>query len=551
MAGSIEFLSAAQDIARVNYSVPLPGSHQGKRLVRLDLGLAATDWAESELTGGTTPALAAGIHQDQSGKITIDPGAATTFLRKKLTRLGYPAADIDTALAALPDEIEGTNPPQPQPGLAPDTPLPNPPKPGGLDGLAKRFVSAALEGLVLSPLPGPGGSDVTETVPVESEPDPQLFLVEKVAISSFLGDYGMGKTVKTFTLLPGESTTIRVKTWQSTKQSRKESSSIIDSHETEAKERFETTVQNETTDKSTKSKEEKWSVEAEASATWGWGSASVKGSASGEYQSGREQFAKQVSSAVGEHAKTASSKRELSVTSESEVSVEEGSEEVIERTITNVNVRRVLNFVFRELNQEYHTHLHLTDIHVAYTNGMDGVWREVPISGLRGLLAELVKEGNGKRDEIARQIVKFASVVFDGHDEPVRTLELVTYDPVQDTFAISPLVKDADGLPDAPTENQFYRFKKGNLAQDLVPGVLLSTQNIVMRTDSVIVEALLGESDALDAFAMEIQGAAATEKTLANQRESLIQDTLAEILDPEQRATLAAALFAPHVSEPS
>lgn len=539
MAGSIQFDTSTPDIARVNYSVPLPGSHQGKRLVRLDLDLVKDDWEDSVFSDGTTPATAAGIEQDTAGNITIDPDVAATFLRKKLTRLGYPATSIGTALEALPEIIEGTEPAPP--GLAPDTPLPPPPSP--LDDLVRRFVSAANEGQVLSPVPGPGGVDTTESVPVDAKPEPQLFLIEKVAISSFLGDYGMGKVVKTFTLLPGESTTIRIKTWRSTKQSRKDSSSIIDSQEQEAKERFETTVQSETTDKTTKAQEEKWSVEAEASATWGWGSASVKGSASGAYQSGREQFAKQVSSAVGEDARSASSKRELSVTSESEVSLEEGAEEVIERTISNVNVRRVLSFVFRELNQEYMTYLHLTDILVAYSNGMDGVWRQVPLSGLRGLLAEVLKDQNGKREEIAREILKFASVAFDANDEPVQTLELITYEKTDDSFTVGPVPKDPVGMPEPPTEGQFYRFKRGQLGQDLVDGVLLSSQKIVMRTDSVIVEALLGEADALDAFAMEIQAAAATEKTLQNQREVLIQETLAAIQDPEARAELAAKLF--------
>ena len=53
----------------------------------------------------------------------------------------------------------------------------------------------------------------------------------------------------------------------------------------------------------------------------------------------------------------------------------------------------------------------------------------------------------------------------------------------------------------------------------------------------------MGESDALDAFAMEIQAAAATEKSLQNQREILLQDTLAAVQDPEVRAELAAKLF--------
>ncbi|HMQ04089.1 MAG TPA: hypothetical protein PKD26_09250 [Pyrinomonadaceae bacterium] len=303
-------------------------------------------------------------------------------------------------------------------------------------------------------------------------------------------------------------------------------------------------MQKETTDKSTQSKERKWAAEAEAKAKWGWGSASVKGSASGSYQSGREQFAKQVSSAVSEHAKTASAKRELSVTSESETTRESGNETVIERSIVNVNVRRVLNFVFRELNQEYTTRLHLTDILVGFTNGLDNTWREVPISGLRQLLAGVLAEE--KVDDVARKILKFAAVVFDEGDKPQKVLQKISYDVITDDFNVSEVSFDADGLPPAPTDNEFYRFKKGKIGeQKEVDGVLLSTQLIVMRTDSVIVEALLGEADALDEFAMEVQQAAATEKTLLNEREKLLQETLAAIGDPVTRAELAAKLWGP------
>jgi hypothetical protein len=540
MSGSIKFGSSASEVSKINYSVPLPGRHQGKRLVRLDLQLEESDWLASEFNDVLKPAAAAGIvHNIEDGSVSIDPKVSAGFLFKKLSRLGFPAGDIDKALSNLPALIDGTSPPEPPPELDPDTP-PNP-FPDKLQHFVHQFVAGAKMGKVTSPVPGPGGEETVAEVPVDQEPAPALFLVEKVAISSFLGDYGMGKTVKTFTLLPGESTTIRIKTWQSTKQSKKDSSSIIDSHQDEAKQRFENTVQRETTDKTTKSKEEKWSVEAEADATWGWGSASIKASASGEYQSGREQFSKQVSSAVGEHSKSASSKRELSITSESEVSVEEGSEEVIERTISNVNVRRVLNFVFRELNQEYTTHVHLTDIHVAYSNGMDGSWRQVPISGLLGLLREVLSED--KIPKIAQQILKVASVVFSHDDIPVQSLELIKYSPQDDSFSVSPVPKDQNGMPAPPTETAFYRFKQGALGQNEVDGVLLSTQQIVMRTDSVIVEALLGEADALDEYAMEIQAAASTKQTLENKREELLQQTLGAIADPIERAKLAATLF--------
>ncbi len=279
---------------------------------------------------------------------------------------------------------------------------------------------------------------------------------------------------------------------------------------------------------------------------WGWGSAKVSGSASGDYQSGREQFAKQASSAVGEHAAKASSKRQLSVTSESESKSTTGEESVIERTIENVNVRRVLNFVFRGLNQEYSTVLHLTDIQVAFTNRRTNSWRIVPISGLRGLLETLLKAAPKRRGEIASLILKLAGTVIDDQSASVRTLDALHYDVVNDVMTVGPVTMDVQGMPAPPTESDYYRFKPGPLgSQTEVDGVRMSQQTIVMRTDSVLVEALLGESDALDEFAMEVQQAAATAQTLANQRETLLQSTLNAIADPAERAKAAAALYGP------
>lgn len=68
-----------------------------------------------------------------------------------------------------------------------------------------------------------------------------------------------------------------MKTWKSSEQSIKEGSSIVDSHEQSAADKFGETVSHETTDKSTKNSKENWHAEAEVSASWGWGKAKVSG----------------------------------------------------------------------------------------------------------------------------------------------------------------------------------------------------------------------------------------------------------------------------------
>jgi hypothetical protein len=564
--------------ARIDYRVPLPGASIGRRIVAVDLDIEGDVFTDAAREAGESLYGKAGVTRTPSGAVSIDESRARAFFIEKMRESGL-AVDISQvplatqleesavlgsgapASSAFEPRSSGTRARLAAPGIAARvdsasrlSPRSTAPErvsgPGGRDLLPTyvEFLRRLREGVVIIPEATWSGQPRTSAPQEpEPEPDPQLFIVERYGISSLLGDYGMGRTVKTFTLLPGESTTISLKTWQSSRESIEESSSIIDSHEQSARDRFANTVQSETTDRSTRSQTEKWHAEAEASASWGWGKAKVSGGASGEYQSGREQFARQASDAVNEHAAEASSKRELSVSSSSERTEETGMESLVERTITNANMRRVLNFVFRELNQTYTTKLHLRDIRIGFTNGRLNSWAEVPLSGLRTLLEELVSPEH--IEAVAQRLLKVAGIVLDRNDAPVNVLERVTIDPDGTGASSEPAKVEDDGEFPAPTERIYYRFRRGPLGQEdernPVEGVLLSNLEIVMRTDSLIVEALLGQADALDAFAMEIQKATAAERTLANRREQLLHETLKDVDDPERRAELAASLFGP------
>jgi hypothetical protein len=397
---------------------------------------------------------------------------------------------------------------------------------------------------VLAPVATWGGGITSTRLYVDGDARPSLYLVEVYGVSSFLGDYGLGRTVRTFTLLPGEGTTIRLRTWTSSDETIKEASSIIDSQQRTAADRFKTQVLKENTDKRTQASKESWHVEAEASVSWGFGSASVSGGAAGEYQSGREEFGKQLKDAVREHANEASAKRELMVTSSSEQSVKTQDEEATERTIRNVNMRRTLNFVFRELNQEYATKVHLKEVRVGFSNGLPDTWREVAISGLRGLLQEVVVPA--KVDAVAQAVLKLVGVVFDRADQPVPTLEVFTMGDDGMTWSKAPAAL-VDGAFPPPSETRFYRFKRGPLGQDEqanpVDGVLMQEASVVLRTDSVVVEALLGEADALDEYALRSQYVDVDGKALVNDRERLAHQLLNAIPDPLARAEAFAKMF--------
>ncbi len=547
--------------ATINYNVPLPGYHSGRRILALD-GVPASYFKSAATHVGTSIAKAAGLEDTGSGARVKDEEKLVKYLANKMVEAGYDKTAVWTAV-----ETEFAEPSietaragrgskkmkssrMPDLGLlkGPSTPPPLDPEIG--KHLREAFYTLKLQGELQIATKDWGNNPTVTTVDPSATPTPRLFIVEVYGISSFLGDYGLGRTVKTFTLFPGEQATISLKTWRSSKENISEGASIIDSYQSEAKTKFGNAVMAETTDKSTQSSKENWHVEAQASASFGFGSASISGGGGGEYQSGREEFAKRVGETTQEHANQASAARETQITSKSERTEETGEESYIERTIRNVNVRRTLNFVFRELNQEYSTLIHLRDIRIAFSNGNDGVWREVPVSGLRGLLEEVLVPS--RINEIATSILKRIAVVFDHTDTPISILQRVELDASEQRFANSYPQDVGIGANIPPPDGgqfRYYRFKRGELGQagqkNKVPGVVLQKRTIVMRTDSVFVEALLGQADALDSYAMQIQVAAADAKTLENDRERLAHAVVNAIGSPVEKAAAFAEMLKP------
>jgi hypothetical protein len=384
-------------------------------------------------------------------------------------------------------------------------------------------VSQLEYGTLNIPSEGILGGSSDSTVDLEAPPQPALYIIQSVGISSHLGDYGAGETVKTFTLLPGETTFIHTRTWRATEETISNASSIIDSFDESSRERFEESVLSETTDKATQEKSENWYVEAEAKGSLGIASASMSGGGGGEYASGTEEFSRSLDEAVSEHTSEASSHRENTVTSSSESSVSTEEETVVERTIKNINVRRVLNFTFRALNQAYEVKTHLKNVRIAFSNGNAGSWREVPLSGLRGLIEEVIVPKHV--EEVCSSILGVVAIVRDVNESPVPVLEQVMLRKCGMEFIAKEATPNDNCLYPPPSKdgNFYYRFKRGPLAQGPdeefpVDGVVLSKRELVMATDSVVVEALLGQADALDSYSHELQTEAIREKQLANDK---------------------------------
>ncbi len=395
----------------------------------------------------------------------------------------------------------------------------------------KDIVTLAQSNRRVVPVMQQSGETTGKVVTEPNEAQPRIVLVEHYRLSSYLGDYGAGKTLNTFALLPGEESTITIRTWKQIKETLIENSSILDSYEVESADLFQEDIQKEHSNKDKVDEANSWGVEANASATWAWGSASVKAEAKGSHNSSREDFARNVNNTLSKHSAKASHQRKIEINSSTERQEEEGEEISVTRILKNINLSRVMNFVFRELNQEFISYLHLVDLRIAFVNGFPQSTRVYTLSELDNLLDwAIIEEKN--QGQIKTSIIDAYKSVLDFNDEPCE------------------LIKRQGSEKDG-----FWRVRRGALSEDKeleegqkfdeqTSGIIVKKMINILPTDAIIVDALLGEGIALDKFALSSQKEAIRAKRVANALSESEKDKLDLALKIiENKDTEMAQLF--------
>lgn len=385
-----------------------------------------------------------------------------------------------------------------------------------------------------------GGFDII--VPRPRPPEkifPKILFFEKLQISNFLGNYGAGRVIKTFSLFPGEKTKISIKTYQKTVETETQKtnvgSSILDSVTEEAAVDFENSITSELSSKYTESEADilnsqkdysKSEGEGKASVLWGLVEASGKGGSeqetetTGEWgtRSAREEFAKSVSNALFKHSSRASSKRDVEVNTSSEasteVSEEKGKEQLIERAIENVNVSRTLNLVFRQMVQEFVSILHLTDVRIALYDESSGPYPQYSIYELDKFLDEYFVQDEESRTIVKNGIIRELYYIFNYMDEPRQFLNKVSLEFPVDT--IEGLGIELPEKVEYLTVNKSQKDKAVGREFIEVQGVILKENVITMRTDGVVVDAFLGQGEGLDLYSQGLQTETVRELHLSN-----------------------------------
>jgi hypothetical protein len=388
----------------------------------------------------------------------------------------------------------------------------------------------------------PSGKQSLAFQPRPKKPRPAIFLVLKMRMASYLGDYGAGQTISTFSLLPGEKTTIQIRDFRHNETTRSTSQSVLDSYSESAMEDLQTTI------------EESTSVSEESS-----GSTTSGGSSSGGIQLGfnilginlgggtesetsgsvtlSEAVSEQVNTlgrAVEHHVQTADTQRQIEINTDVSSTEVSETEQTVTRTLENINRSRVLNFVFRQLLQEYFTLTYLYDVSLAYTNGYDTSRRTAPLTSLDGLLRAVLVDAKAV-DKVRDDIHVHLCNIPDHTGTRVSFIEQVVE---KHANCISPGKGD---------KSITYVRKRLNLKQShqdkTVDGIILSTKNTILRTHALIVDAVLGQGESLDCYNQHLQEAAFDGAHLANRKLEQAIAVIDAITDPAEKARLYNHVF--------
>jgi len=381
-----------------------------------------------------------------------------------------------------------------------------------------------------------GGGPIICWIP-KPVPSPSIYIIEEYTVASYLGDYGAGKTVSTFSLLPGETTVISVRTYTESTETETQSENVLDSFTEESADEFETTLAEESGETVTETESNSSGSTAEVALMIDlFGIIKVGGETQPELSestsASRETNVTTTTNALEKHVTKTSSYREVEVNTTSTTTVTTGAENTTTRTLENINKSRVLNFVFRQLQQEFVTLVYLKNVRFLYSNGFGESVVLADIPKLQAMVEDKVKPEHVK--EAMSKLLKSYCLVYNHNGVGIPFIEKVTEDLKGCSFA-------------EPPEKVTYWRKRPKLVDSEagieVPGVILRVHRSIVPTPALIVDALLAGGESLDCYNQEMQEAAVKAVDLANEKIEVALRTLGEITDPAARAEAYQTMF--------
>lgn len=373
---------------------------------------------------------------------------------------------------------------------------------------------------------------------------PRICIIEEYKTTSFLGRYGAGKTLQTLSLMPGEKTTITMRTYKNRSTSSSHSENILDSFSQSSVDELESLLESEK------------SVNKSIAASFVSSLAtSISGAIKGivditstrttglNITASRTSNTRALNHAMKKHVEQSNSSRNIEVNTTSSLTTTEGEEHTTIREIENINQSRVLNFVFRQLLQEYVSVTYLANIRIAYTNGLLESTRIVDIEDMDELLADvLVSEHIA---EVKETILRKYRYVLNHKHQFVEFLHKM---PDAEAIANIPNATDVEEIGEYYICNPKEEPCPIGGTDIPIPGVILQVQTHILQTDSVIADAMLGQGEALDCFNMRAQDAVAIGENLKNLEQMQKIEIIESLDEPHAKAELYKSVF-PHCND--
>jgi hypothetical protein len=395
----------------------------------------------------------------------------------------------------------------------------------------------------------PSGKQGLRFAPRPKRSTPSIFIVLHMRMATYSGDYGAGRTLSTFSLLPGEKTVIEIRDYRHREETRTTSESVLDSYSESSMDDLQTTIEERTEQNESSSETDTDSMSADMSVSGGINlgivkaGADVSGSASSvnTTEEAVSNSVETLDSAVSHHVQTADSSREIEINTDVTTSETSETETTTVRTIENINRSRVLNIVTRQLLQEFFTITYLHDVSFFYSNGYDTSVRRGTLSGLDAFLASILKD-QGAIKQVRNQIYIALCNIPDSTG--TRT-----------SFIEKAVVKHANCIEPGEGEKAVeYVRKRRDLKQSYrgksVDGIILRTADRVLRTPAVIMDTVPGGGEALDCLNQQLQQASYIGAHLANAKTEQAIAVIDGIADAEEKARLYNNVFGSCCSTP-
>lgn len=391
-----------------------------------------------------------------------------------------------------------------------------------------------------------GGIELKFSSVDDIEPSPLLYLSYELMMCSYLGNYGAGKTVSTFSLLPGEKTTITMRSYTESRINRSKAENVLDSMSDSSSNNFENSLQQQNgkqTDFSSNvgvstsfTHTQKTGAMIDLFVAKNQGVSGVNTSVNSSFHT--NSISTNVSNALSQHVNESNKFRQVNVNVSTNEDFTSGEETTIVRELENINLSRTLNFVFRQLLQEHITVLWVKNIKFGFSNGDPSSFFEVPSYQLRPFLEGVVKPE--RVTEVWKKMMQQAMYVFNYDEQPIPFFECRNLQTPTTDCECTPN-NSIDGFSDC----LWIRTKglKDTVGNITVPGVILNVERHTLQTPSVIVDALLGQGEALDCYNTHLQQESVIAQELKNEQVRQAVGIIDAFNTPEDKAKFYKQVF--------